>query len=61
MFEDEDLNKEFQICQKKRYETKEEAEEAINHILKIDWSPLLRPYRCHICHNWHLTSKGRKK
>lgn len=50
---------EYKLCPKRRYETKEEAEEMIKHIIKLDWT-ILSTYKCHICHNWHLTSKVSK-
>lgn len=49
---------ELKICVKRRYETKEEADEAIKHTIRLDWSPKLRSYKCHICGNWHMTSKA---
>lgn len=44
------------ICTKKRYKTEKEANEVINHITKTDWTEL-KTYKCHVCNNWHLTSK----
>lgn len=51
---DEDLL----ICEKHRYETEDEANDMINHIITIDWIPL-RAYKCHVCFNWHLTKSRR--
>lgn len=44
------------ICEKRRYETEQEAQEQINYLLTKD-DVKLRTYKCHTCHNWHLTSK----
>jgi hypothetical protein len=54
------MNEEFKLCEKRRYETEQEALDMINHIIRIDWSPKLRAYKCPTCHNWHLTSKPQR-
>lgn len=48
------------ICTKRRYKTKPEAEEVLNHITHVDWTNL-QVYHCPICHNYHLTSRKAKK
>jgi hypothetical protein len=41
------------ICaRKKRYPSLEEAEQAVRHA-----AITLRPYRCALCREWHLTSR----
>jgi hypothetical protein len=47
------------ICQKRRYKTEEEAQETIEKIQTLD-DVKLSVYKCHTCHNYHLTSKQKK-
>jgi hypothetical protein len=48
----------LRICEKRRYESEEEAQEQIEYIQSQDPdTEPLRIYKCHTCHNWHLTSK----
>ncbi len=54
------MDEDLKICQKRRYETEEEAREMIKHIISFPESPPLETYKCHVCHNYHLTSKKRR-
>jgi hypothetical protein len=58
MSSDEDLK----ICQKRRYETIDEAKKTIAYLIlhgKAERGEL-GYYKCHICHQFHLTSKIRR-
>lgn len=48
------------ICQKHRYKTEEEAQKMIEKLQTFD-DVNLSVYKCHICHNYHLTSKRKRK
>jgi len=54
-------DEELKICTKRRYETELEARKMIAHLIiaydKVD----LSTYKCHICSNYHLTSKSQRK
>ena len=50
----------IKICDKRRYDTEQEAQEQINYLLTKDEDVKLRVYKCHTCHNYHLTSKPQR-
>lgn len=55
------MSEDLRICDKKRYETEEDARDTIIHIMiSDDWAPDLSPYKCHTCHNWHLTKRNKQ-
>lgn len=43
-------------CEKKRYETQDQAKKALRSCRAKGW-PQIRYYRCPRCDGWHLTSK----
>ena len=50
-------DKDLKICTKRRYETELEANKMIAHLISDDDEVDLSTYKCHTCHNWHLTSR----
>jgi hypothetical protein len=50
------LRKQIENCKKKRSFASEETA-----IIAIRDDAGLRPYKCQICGNWHLTSSGEKR
>lgn len=48
---------ELKICPKKRYETQNDARKMISYLISLKETVKLKTYKCHICHNYHLTSK----
>ena len=56
------MDEELKLCQKRRYETADDAKKTIVYLTmhgKIEAGELSY-YKCHICHNYHLTSKLRR-
>lgn len=51
----------LRICEKTRYETADDAEEMKAYLAEDGNTPKLRVYKCHACHNWHLTSKRERR
>jgi len=51
------MTEEFKMCPKRRYETFRDALDKIEEIKEFDPDVNLRVYKCHTCHNYHLTSK----
>jgi len=51
------MDKDLKICTKTRYESRQEAQANIYYLESKDPEVDLRTYKCHTCHNWHLTSK----
>ncbi len=52
-----DKVEDLRICTKNRYRTEKDARKTARHVEEVDKDTKLRPYKCHICHNWHLTSR----
>ncbi len=49
---------ELKLCCKTRYASEENIKKAIIYLTSKDSEVILDYYKCHICHNFHLTSKG---
>lgn len=47
-------------CAKKRYETKDEAKQAVNHYVQ-KYNKMQRLYHCERCGGFHLTTKTREE
>ena len=45
-------------CTKTAYNSKEDAEDIISHILQTRVTREIKAYKCDICGLWHLTSRG---
>lgn len=53
------LSPTYTICEKRRYKDQAEAEDMIRFLVSDERAFLnkLSTYKCHTCHNWHLTSR----
>lgn len=48
------------LCRKKTYNSPEEAQEMIRHIMETRVTGKIHFYKCPVCGLWHLTRKTNK-
>jgi lipopolysaccharide biosynthesis regulator YciM len=46
------------VCRKTIYNSREEAQDMIKHIMENRVIRQISAYKCSVCGFWHLTSKG---
>ena len=48
------------VCRKTIYNSREEAQQMVQHLTETRITRQIRAYQCSICGKWHLTSKNER-